>query len=98
MNDIIADLILTTDTKESLVEYSACNEVHSTLNVTFREVLQSVWFIIKNHKDSDEIKRILNAEMSESICKCFTGRLSRLINTLNGFDDGWKLSSIIFKS
>ena len=25
--------------------------------------------------------------MSESICKCFTGRLSRLINTLNGFDD-----------
>ena len=25
--------------------------------------------------------------MSESICKCFTGRLSRLINTLNGFDE-----------
>ncbi len=25
--------------------------------------------------------------MSDSICKCFTGRLSRLINTLNGFDE-----------
>ena len=25
--------------------------------------------------------------MSESICKCFTGRLSRLINCLNGFDE-----------
>ncbi len=87
MNDIITDIILTSQTKESLVEYSECADVHSTLNVTFKEVLQSVWFIIKNHKDGEEIKRILNAEMSESICKCFTGRLSRLINTLNGFDD-----------
>lgn len=24
--------------------------------------------------------------MNDSICKCFTGRLSRLINCLNGFD------------
>ena len=87
MNDILCDPILTTETKESLVEYSACNDVHSTLNVTFSEVLQSVWCIIQKHADSIEIKQILNAEMSESICKCFTGRLSRLINTLNGFDD-----------
>ena len=87
MNDIIDDLILTSQTKESLVEYCACTDVHSTFNVTFAEVLQSVWYIIQKHADSVEIKRILNAEMSESICKCFTGRLSRVINTLNGFDD-----------
>ena len=87
MTDILGDLILTSQTKESLVEYNTCNDVHSTLNVTFAEVLQSVWYIIQNHKDSEEIKRILNAEMSDSICKCFTGRLSRLINTLNGFDE-----------
>ena len=24
--------------------------------------------------------------MSDSICKCFTGRMSRLVNCLNGFD------------
>ena len=87
MNDILGDLILTSQTKESLVEYCACTDVHSTLNVTFAEVLQSVWYVIQNHKDSEEIKRILNTEMSESICKCFTGRLSRLINCINGFDD-----------
>ena len=87
MNNILCDPILTTETKESLVEYCACNDVHSTLNVTFAEVLHSVWCIIQKHTDSIEIKQILNAEMSESICKCFTGRLSRLINTLNGFDD-----------
>ena len=31
--------------------------------------------------EEDEAPQVsLNAEMSESICKCFTGRLSRLIN------------------
>ena len=25
--------------------------------------------------------------MTDSICKCFTGRMSRLINCLNGFDE-----------
>ncbi len=46
-----------------------------------------MWIVIKNHKDSEEIKKILNTELSDSICKCFTGRLSRLVNTLNGFDE-----------
>ena len=30
---------------------------------------------------------VLNQEMKESICKCFTGRMSRLINSLNGYDE-----------
>jgi len=34
----------------------------------------------------DEIKKVFVSEMSDSICKCFTGRLSRLVNVLNGFD------------
>ena len=29
----------------------------------------------------------MNQEMIDSICKCFTGRISRLINCLNGFSD-----------
>jgi hypothetical protein len=39
------------------------------------------------NKDKDEIKKVLNVEMNDSICKCFTGRMSRLINCLNGFDE-----------
>ena len=35
---------------------------------------------------------ILNKEMSDSLCKCFTGRMSRLINTLNGFDENIKIN------
>ena len=40
-----------------------------------------------NYIFKNEIYKILEQEMNESICKCFTGRMSRLINCLNGFDD-----------
>ena len=34
-----------------------------------------------------EIKVRINEEMSDSICKCFTGRLSRIVNSLSGYSD-----------
>ena len=30
--------------------------------------------------------------MNDSICKCFTGRISRLVNCLNGFNDNIKIN------
>ena len=30
---------------------------------------------------------VLNVEMTDALCMCFTGRLSRLINCLSGFSD-----------
>ncbi len=62
-------------------------EVHSLLSITFEELLISVYDFIQKHEHKEEIFAILNKEMSDSLCKCFTGRLSRLINTLNGFDE-----------
>ena len=54
------------------------------LNVTFKVV-------IKMNKLSQylqiEIQKILNEEMQESECKCFTGRISRLVNCLSGYSD-----------
>ena len=32
-----------------------------------------------------EIKRVLNQEMMDAECKCFTGRMNRVVNCLNGF-------------
>ena len=34
---------------------------------------------------SNEIKQILNQEILDSECKCFTGRLNRIVNCLSGF-------------
>ena len=46
-----------------------------------------VWMTIQQHTDKDEIKNVLNIEMRDAKCMCFTGRISRLINCLNGFTD-----------
>lgn len=86
IDEIINDSILSKPVKNTLIEYVKMSDVHSVLNVTFLEALQTVWQIIRSHELSKEIKRILNQEIEDSYCKCFTGRMSRLINCLNGFD------------
>jgi hypothetical protein len=39
----------------------------------------------------EEIIKILNIEMLDAECKCFTGRITRLINCLNHFDNNIKI-------
>jgi hypothetical protein len=86
-NLILNDNILTQNTKEILMEYLEDTSVHTVLNITFGELLLYVFNRIQINEHKDEIKKILNVEMHESVCKCFTGRISRLINCLNGFDE-----------
>src|SRR5277367_2657703 len=86
LKEIVDDKVINKKTKEQLLEYCQEKTVHSIVNVTFEEVLCSVWKIISENKEQDEIKKILNEGMKDSMCKCFTGRLSRLVNCLNGFD------------
>ena len=68
------------------MEYKNSTEIYSALHITFEELLLYVFNRIEINDHKDEIKRVLNAEMIDSVCKCFTGRMSRLINCLNGFD------------
>ncbi len=84
---VLSDEVLTKETKEILVDYCKETTVHSTLQITFEELLLHVFSRIETNANKKEIKSVLNAEMSDSVCKCFTGRMSRLINCLNGFDD-----------
>jgi hypothetical protein len=87
LNSVLGDTILEDKIKEQIVEYCQDETIHSLLNLTFGEVFCYVWGVIMEHEKCNEIKKILNIEMKDSICKCFTGRLSRLINCLNGFDE-----------
>ena len=87
--EIINNEILTEQTKNILFEYSNDATIHSTLNITFGELLLNVYSLaLSNH----EIFNIMNIEMNDSICKCFTGRISRLVNCLNGFNDNIKIN------
>jgi len=72
-------------TKRELLNY--CDDVteHSVYLVKFDEVFQYVISRIIKHSDSKEMFKILNEEIKDTICKCFTGRMTRLVNVLNGF-------------
>lgn len=83
---ILSDDILTDRTKQSLIQYSDDDSIHSVLQITFEELLVAVWNRLVKNEYADEIKKILNTEMADSQFKCFTGRISRLVNCLNGFE------------
>jgi len=72
---------------KSILPYYTDQSVHEVLDVTFEEVLLSVWCKIRNNINKHEIIKILNIEILDSECKCFTGRLTRLVNCLSGFDN-----------
>ena len=78
---------ITSEAKSYLLTYSEDETIHSVHDVTFSEVLTSVISeIISMEEDiQTEVLKILSEEISDSICKCFTGRISRLVNSLNGF-------------
>jgi hypothetical protein len=70
---------------QSLLSYLDNKDIHSTLYLTFFEVFEKVWGrIIRSDFKTDLIKR-LDEEMIDSECKCFTGRMSRLVSVLAGF-------------
>jgi hypothetical protein len=88
---IITDKILNEITKQLIFEYMENKNVHSIIGITFEELLLNIMSLIINHEHKNEILKILENEIQESNCKCFTGRMSRLVNCLNGYDDNVKI-------
>ena len=80
---------LTIQSKQLLTEYCTDTSVHSQLNCTFEDALECVLFEI-SHFDS-ELQKLakmrLSEEMLDAECKCFTGRISRLVISLSGLSD-----------
>ncbi len=83
------DLVLTQQTKEQLIEYSNCTDIHTQLDCTFEELLNAVFYEIQFY-DLDKqisVKKRINEEMLDGLCMCFTGRISRLVNSLSGLSE-----------
>jgi Leucine-rich repeat (LRR) protein len=87
--DYLDDLVLTKQTKEQLTEYSNCGDVHVQLKCTFEELLNAVFFEIHTFDLEKQIsaKKRINEEMLDGLCVCFTGRISRLVNSLSGLSE-----------
>ena len=84
---VLEDDFLNDKVKTLLVEYCSDTSIHSLLNVNF---IQALSYIYPLH-DDDTIKNLEN-EMLDSECMCFTGRMFRLINSLNGVIDEVKVN------
>jgi Leucine-rich repeat (LRR) protein len=80
--EIINNEILTEQTKREILNYCDDPTEHLTYLITYSDLLIYVWNRINNNI---EILKVLNQEISDGLCMCFTGRLTRLLNTLTGF-------------
>lgn len=85
LDQILNDLNISNQTKDIIISYCSDNYIHSKLNLTFGEVATLILDYIANHTNKDDLTKILEEEMLASKGKCFQGRLSRLINIINGY-------------
>jgi hypothetical protein len=84
-NFILENALLSNKTKSLLFENISNEDLFN--NVTFKDLLLVVLTIIETKGNKKDIYEILNEEMNDAECKCLTGRISRLINVLNGQDE-----------
>jgi hypothetical protein len=83
--EIIGNDTLTEDTKREILNYFDDNTVHSVYEMNYKEVFQYVWSRIQRHTEFNELYKRINQEISDGLCMCFTGRLTRLLNVLVGY-------------
>ena len=82
---IIDNKILTEQSKIEIINYCDDKTTHSIYLITYSDLLVYIWSRIIKSENKDEILKVLDQEITDGLCMCFTGRLTRLLNTLVGF-------------
>ena len=88
---ILENNVLLEQTKREILNYCDDSMEHTTYLITYSDLLIYVWSRIMKSTNKDEILEVLNQEINDGLCMCFTGRLTRLLNTLVGFYDDIEL-------
>ena len=60
--------------------------------MTLSTILAKVWTYIQDSEFREELEKRLLEELVESNNKCSTGYVSRLVNTLSGFDESMSIT------
>ncbi len=89
LEEIRKNNIINEKVKCAIYEYCEDDTIHSTYLITFGELLCHIWSYMTNN---EEIIKVFNDNMKDAMCKCFTGRLIRLISTLDGFVEGVRIN------
>jgi hypothetical protein len=56
-------------------------------SVKYGDVLDRVWAYIRSHEHRGDLFIRLAQEIAEGVSQCSNGKMARLVNTLQGFDD-----------
>jgi hypothetical protein len=62
-------------------------EHRMAFSIPYRDVLARVWTYIQHHKERLELLRRFVEEISEGLGECNNGKMARLINVLQGYDE-----------
>ena len=89
--DDIVNSPLKETTKTALIEYCQDKEYHCILLLTYQELLSYIWSRIIKSPHKTELFKILEEAISDTLCKCFTGRFNRTLSVLCGFYDDIKV-------
>lgn len=66
--------------------------VYGKSHMTLSTILAKVWTYIQDSEFREELEKRLLEELVESNNKCSTGYVSRLVNTLSGFDESMSIT------
>ena len=86
-----------------IVQYCEDSTIHSVHLLTFAELFAYVWARVLASEHRSELLAILAEQITDSECKCFTGRFNRTLSVLVGFypdimieiSDSSRISAII---
>jgi hypothetical protein len=78
----------TPDARMAVVTELTDNYFNSTaFSLSYGHVMNYVWAYIRSHAEKDELTQRLAEELSEGRGMCSNGKMARLINVLQGYDD-----------
>ena len=89
--EILNNDVLTEQTKREILNYCDDKSEHTTYLITYADLLVYVWSRISKSENKSDLCKVLNQEISDGLCMCFTGRITRLLNCLTGFYDDIEL-------
>jgi Leucine-rich repeat (LRR) protein len=90
VSQILNDTVLTDECKNEICSMYQCGEIQMVLNIKYKDMFEYVWTFIHNYGNFDEeikkeIKKIMNGDIIDVKNLCFTGKITQVLNCLNGF-------------
>lgn len=87
LNNLISEMIQVYPKVNDYVDEITSYTTDFDMGITLSTLLCSLWKCIRTHEHAKELKQRLYEELKSCAVVCSSGKLCRLVNVLQGFDD-----------